>query len=206
MTDTSLPDQTIYFMRHGQAMDNHLQILPHFEKCEGLTPTGRREAFEAVAAVLRLDPRPTVMIASPLTRAQETAQPSAAALGLDILTMPEFAEQNLGDWVGLRYVDTLPFFVERHDPPGGENFPDFHARIRRGLTQASEIPGHKLVVAHGGVFKAIQDMHGIRDTYWPPNAGIFRLAFRGGKLETKLLFEPAQSGAAYVMPAMRLEN
>ena len=122
--------------------------------------------FEALARTL---PTNAVWITSNLVRTKETAAAIRAAGHPDTcapIAMPEFAEQNLGDWQGL---DRAQFFRDRrpspasywfNDPkdkaPNGESFLDLVGRTRSGIeTAAAAHRGRDLiVVAHGGTIRA----------------------------------------------------
>ena len=116
--------------------------------------------------------------ASPMKRAQETAAPLAAALGIDIQTVDWAHEiRNPDDWEGLPIDDIRSAWVDANlrpikklweGMPGGEGFRDFHQRViaglemslaEKGLEQAGTNPrlwtisndDYRIVlIAHGG--------------------------------------------------------
>jgi len=190
MTTSTLPHLDFLFMRHAHSVDNHKGRLPHPHICEGLSELGRQQVLEAVDALKKISFVPEVIISSPLPRARTTAEPIAHALGIEIIDMPEFKEQDLGDWVGRPWHEIEPFFAARTDPPHGETYQDFYSRIKRGLVKLSEVSGRKLVVSHGGVWHGIKALHEDFSTDWPPNASIGHVLMEHGRLNLNPLFVP----------------
>jgi broad specificity phosphatase PhoE len=72
---------TVHLLRHGE-VDNPRHVM--YGRLPGyhLSPAGRRMAERAAKALIDRDV--TYLVASPLERAQETAAPLAAALGLEV--------------------------------------------------------------------------------------------------------------------------
>jgi len=109
-------------------------------------------------AVRRHMPQDAVSYASPSRRTVETAR----ALKLDPILMPEFREQDFGDWTGRRHDDIAAVGGEGYArfwnnpacsrPPGGESFEDQIARVRQGLRRI-ETSSATLVV-HSGTIRA----------------------------------------------------
>lgn len=96
---------------------------------------------------------------SPARRTVDTAR----ALGLDPVLVPEFREQDFGDWTGRRHDDLAATGGDsyrafwsapaRLRPPNGESFEDQIARVRRGLDQIGE--GSANLVIHSGTIRAV---------------------------------------------------
>ncbi len=89
-----MPRVTVHLLRHGEVFNPDGVLygrLPEFH----LSERGRAMA-EMVAdhfrALANDGAAPVHLVASPLARAQETAQPTAAALGLEIVTDPRIIE------------------------------------------------------------------------------------------------------------------
>jgi len=110
-------------------------------------------------AVRRYLPQDAVSYASPSRRTVDTAR----ALKLDPILMPEFKEQDFGDWTGRRHNDLAAAGGEgyakfwkdpaRSRPPGGESFEDQIARVREGLRRIEAGPAS--LVVHSGTIRAI---------------------------------------------------
>jgi alpha-ribazole phosphatase len=104
-------------------------------------------------------PQNAVSYASPSHRTADTA----CALGLDPILVPEFREQDFGDWTGQRHDDLAAVGGEdyarfwndpaRSRPPRGESFEDQIARVRRGLGQIETGPA--TLVVHSGTIRAV---------------------------------------------------
>ncbi|OAF10616.1 alpha-ribazole phosphatase [Bradyrhizobium centrolobii] len=141
----------LWLMRHavvdGVAGTIHLPEAP--------ADLGDHMQFDALR---RLLPQNAASYASPSQRTVDTAR----ALGLDPILVPEFGEQDFGDWTGQRH-DALAaaggdayaqFWNDpaRARPPGGESFEEQVSRVRQGLAQ---IPaGPAILVVHSGTIRA----------------------------------------------------
>jgi probable phosphoglycerate mutase len=143
-----------------------------------LSPTGRAEA-ERVAAWLRPVPLDAVF-ASPLRRAEETAEYLAHGRGIEVNVHPGLVDIDFGEWEGGRFDE-----LERRDPelyrswmtqptrtrfPGGENFEELKARALAAVAEIRQEAESGAVVAHAGVNLAI-----LGDALGLANDAIFRL-------------------------------
>lgn len=104
-----------------------------------LTELGRTQAERAGVALAELDV--DRLLVSPLVRAQQTAEPIAAALGLEAETLDWLAELRNPEWDGTDH-DVERIFAEARRRPaeahwegleGGESFREFHDRVVGGL-------------------------------------------------------------------------
>jgi len=139
-------------------------IVQHAEKVRaagdpGLTETGVRQAG-AVAAWLRTNsPKVRSVWASPLQRAQQTAEPIAAAFGLAVQTDSRLRERmNWDDESGISLERFLADWQRASEdrtfqPAVGDSSSAAAARFVAALVDiAQTVPGGTLVVvAHGGV-------------------------------------------------------
>jgi broad specificity phosphatase PhoE len=142
----------------------------------GLTDFGHEQA-QVAAKALAAEAIDAIYV-SPLTRAQQTAAPVAAAAGVTPVTIDDLAEIGINfEGKGQEEVDRIfveasrrPLSEHWEGWPGGETFTDFHARVTRGITEVlarHDIrpdkkhdftvwhlpPGsapHIVIVAHGG--------------------------------------------------------
>lgn len=141
---------TVVLVRHGETP---LTVSRAYSGSSvpgpGLTERGREQVARAAELVYRIGrdmwgdvPDPSELIASPMVRAQETAQVIGRRLGLPVRTEPLFAECDFGQWEGLTAAEIeggWPGELRRwHDDagfraPGGESIEDVGARMRAGL-------------------------------------------------------------------------
>jgi broad specificity phosphatase PhoE len=169
--------ETLTLVRHGESVGNVANVRAYETKAESLdlavndpsvelSELGVRQAralgkrFGDLAA----DEQPTVVVASPYVRAQQTADHVLATAGLEHL--PREADERLRDreqgmldrltWYGVRR--RYPEEAERraylgkfwYRPPGGESWADVALRIRHVLRDIrSDFHGERvLVVSH----------------------------------------------------------
>jgi probable phosphoglycerate mutase len=141
---------------------------------------GRGEAF-ALADQIAARGDVTRMVASPLTRAMETAAIIAARTGLAPEVDPRLAETDTGEWTNRTYAEVLAepggeeayATFRRMEPafsaPGGETFADQLARLLPAIAdlRASEGPDDViLVVCHGNVIRLLLGhFHGRQPTH-----------------------------------------
>jgi probable phosphoglycerate mutase len=104
----------------------------------------------------------TYVVASPLERAQQTAEPIAAACGVAPTVVPALREVNTGELEGgafrIAVAEGAPVIArlleaERWDViPGAEDMEAFEARVRAAAAEivAAVGPGAAVVVSHGG--------------------------------------------------------
>ena len=150
----------VHILRHAQSVSNAQKHAASLDDSEGdrLTERGWEQARNAARA---LEGREiTRLIASPMRRAQETAQPISEALGLPIETddgihelreeegygrlAPE--EQKLRRWSEwmVQHADD-PTYA----PPGADSFASMRERTRAFQRRIEESEGTPLVVTHG---------------------------------------------------------
>jgi broad specificity phosphatase PhoE len=149
------PDVTIYFVRHGESVANlsDRNGTKRPEDADRLSERGWEQARELGR---RLQGEGLeLIVASPMTRAQETAQGIAEVLELPIETDPDLFEvrqsdafyassPDFGDTGTLRWMPTAdPSFAE----PGAESFNDIVGRVRRVMTRLADVAAERRIVA-----------------------------------------------------------
>jgi probable phosphoglycerate mutase len=133
-----------------------------------LNATGLAQAH-AAAALLR-NRGIVSLVASPLSRTRVTAEIVAAALGLAIAFDDGLREaafgvregQPMGGW----FADWV---AGSFTPEGGEGFAAFRARATEAANRALARPGPVLMVAHGGLFRALRAEMGLEVNQRTPN-------------------------------------
>lgn len=134
------------FVRHGQSVANLERVFAgHVDT--PLTELGMLQA-ERTAQFLRDYPIEAIY-ASDLTRAMQTAAPTAALHGLSVIPDEQLREIYAGDWENVAYEDLMKHFSEsyamwrndcgRAHPENGERVVDLAARIYRETERIAEL-------------------------------------------------------------------
>lgn len=150
----------LYIVRHGQTDSNAARIIQTPDA--SLSAQGRDQARRlaqrmSLAGIARI-------VSSDFPRAIETANTTAAMIGLTVESEPSLRERDFGDLRGRAY-DSLGFnpFSEDFAPPNGESRPVFRQRVAQAWAQiaryADETRGNLLVVTHGQVCRALVQFH-----------------------------------------------
>ena len=188
-------------IRHGQSQWNALG-RGHGWGDPPLSELGETQARAAAAVVAQqgLDPG---VVASDLRRARRTAELVAASAGIGpVTTMPELREHNIGAWDGRTWDEIEADWPgakaawvaeEIEQPPDGESRKDFHDRVWRAITAIAEQRGRGrvLVVAHGGVVRALEHMGGAQPHPIAFLSGRW-FAWVGGRLRAGAVFVPQE--------------
>lgn len=174
---------TILLLRHGQIPQSHPRRFVG-QRDLPLDSEGERQA-DLVASWLRLVlpglPPFEGIVHSPLARTTKTASILAEAVDAQLEPEPALREISLGKWEGLSKVEVEARFPgalqKRGDdmagvaPEGGESFRDVQKRVMPAIEDiAARTNGTRIVVAHGGVNRAI-----LCTLLGMPLANIFRL-------------------------------
>ena len=148
-----------YFVRHGQTDANLSQRLAGSGLDHPLNSTGHAQA-QALAAQIRQHIQHPLhrLIASNMTRARETASHLSTSLGLPIELAADFREWNLGEWEGQPYSQFAHLLLGDGEPKQGETRALFYARIEKVWRSIHHEEKPYLVVSHGAVWLALQDL------------------------------------------------
>lgn len=152
----------ILLIRHGETPGNRDRIIQFPD-----TPLSDRGLEQAARLGDRLAAEPIDEIwVSDHTRAQQTAAAVERTTGIPLQVFADLGERSLGGLRGKPYSE-LGFdpFVPGYQPPGGENWDVFHARVDRAweqietryLARLGEGKGdsHIAVVTHGLVLRSL---------------------------------------------------
>ncbi len=155
-----------FFVRHGESTWNAARRVQG-QTDVPLSETGVAQAHDAAR---RIAGQPVgAVFASPLQRARHTAEIINAELGLPMTLIDDLMEAKLGVLEGKPFEAGLGDWYQGVAPEGAETREAFFARAIAGLNQALtgwDRPGLRpLIVAHGGIFHAIQH-HALRNTEW----------------------------------------
>ncbi len=154
----------VFLIRHGTTDWNKEEIFRGRAECK-LNQTGQNEA-RAVASYFQNIPLAAVF-SSPLSRAMETARPTADSKNLAVIPDPDFTDIDFGDWQGLPLKEVREKAPELYrlwlENPGavvfpkGEGLPGVRKRAWEGLQRLAEGNPDRtiLIVTHRVVTKVL---------------------------------------------------
>ncbi len=141
----------ILLVRHGETEANR-ERLALGRADPPLTATGTRQAAALATALGRAcaGVDGIRVVSSPLARARATAEPIAAALGLEVVVEPRLVEMDYGEWDVRSFAEFPPEDLARwrrdatFAPPGGESLVAVGARVGEWC---GEVAGGPTVIA-----------------------------------------------------------
>ncbi|MCB1591283.1 MAG: histidine phosphatase family protein [Alphaproteobacteria bacterium] len=196
-----------YFMRHPQSEDN-ARRKANGHNDSRITEEGERQTDLASTFLEGVRPGLSEIHHSRMSRTFEAAVRLNEGMDLDLVENQAFDEQTLGDWEGVDWDEAVDLFESGEDPPGGEPYEAFHARIQSGLRELTgrreEEGALPLVISHGGVWMAIHKICGTHAEEWPENCDIYKVRITGTwdapRIESEPVFRlpsaPENSGDA----------
>ncbi len=192
-----------YLMRHGQTAWNKSEIFRGRADVP-LNETGLKEA-ELAAAYFR-DRKVDAVYSSPISRAVQTAEKIADALGLKVLPHPGITDMSFGDWEGrpikeVEHRDAERFRLWQEAPhllkvPGGESLAEVRTRAVAALEDAirKHEKGTVIMVTHRVVTKVlICAILGLDEShFWQidqDSTAINLVRYKGGRYALSLMNE-----------------
>jgi len=142
-------------VRHGETEWNRARRIQGSTDIP-LNDTGRQQA--GAAGQLLAPHAWSRIVASPLSRAEETATIIATQAGLGRPDLDAaFVERNYGEAEGLTGAELDARFPDGVEPPGRETREAVAERVLAGLHRlAEQHPGESIIiVAHGGVIRSV---------------------------------------------------
>ncbi|HOB35199.1 MAG: histidine phosphatase family protein [Firmicutes bacterium] len=156
----------LWIIRHGETQwnrENRFQGILDVP----LSETGRAQA-RRLAAYLA-DKHFDAVYSSPLSRALDTARIVAAEHGLEVETVTDLQEIDVGEWAGKTWADIRRMWPQLEKtwranplasdpPPGGEHYAEFRRRCLAALEAIAARHGEEqrvAVISHGGVIRAV---------------------------------------------------
>jgi probable phosphoglycerate mutase len=164
----TLPSTPFWFLRHGET-DYNAKGLSQGALDISINETGRAQA--AAAAPVLAHRGIVGIVSSPMLRTCETT-----AIVNQVLHLPVTFEADLREVIfgGMEGKPLLPWF---HDwlagtdtPEGAETFADLTIRVQAVMARILAQPGPLLIVAHGGVFRAIRALLDAPESGFTANA------------------------------------
>lgn len=169
------------FLRHGESVGN-AQSRWQGQSDYPLTERGRAQARALAERWQSEEIKFDLVIASPLTRAKETAEIIAAALSVQVELDPIWLERNIGEMEGLTVEEVRqkpqPQYVTPYNSIGGNGEGDWelYLRVGKALHGLLRRPaGSYLVVSHGGMLNQL--MHAIVGIVHQPDPSGVRFHF-----------------------------
>ncbi len=144
-------------MRHGQTDWNKTKMVQGSFDIP-LNETGIYQAHKAGEQLKKVNIE--VILSSPLKRARKTAEIVASYLGKSVMILDAVKEAHWGISEG-KSQSGENFFEHWKNGKmidGAECYPCFTQRVFDGLHQALQFAGPVLIIAHGGVYRPIQDI------------------------------------------------
>lgn len=150
----------IYVIRHGQTAFNAKRVVQHPETPLDSVGIEQAERLGARMASIGL----TRILSSDYARARRTAAAlnPLGTIRTDLIAL--LRERDLGHLSGRPYAEVEhQFFGPDHDPPGGEAWPAFLARVASAWAHVASVarrPTEQVaVVTHGLVIRALTELH-----------------------------------------------
>lgn len=147
---------TYYLMRHGEAISNEKAVFEtKGDPNNHLTEKGKRQVMDALASIKthNID----VIIASPFTRTQETAEIVSSFLGIPIVTEERIHEYYMGDFDGRPATEYFDFYKHTYvefdtRPSHGETHREMMNRSMNAVMDIEKQYEGKniLLITHGG--------------------------------------------------------
>lgn len=173
MTTEDAPRATLapirfWYLRHGET-DWNARDLSQGNVDIPLNANGIAQAKLAAERLRGLGI--VTIVASPLGRAKVTAEYAAAVLGLPVAIDEGLREVAFGEQEGKPMGTWYDSWIAgEYTPQGAEMFADLRARAIAAINRATALPAPVLVVAHGGLFRAIRSAMGLAPNIRTANA------------------------------------
>ena len=163
-----LDQRAFWFLRHGET-DWNARNLSQGSVDIPLNDVGLAQA--RVAAGLLRNRGIRTIVASPLSRAHDTARIAAEAIGGTVLLDDELREVAFGEQEGQPMGEWYDDWIAGgFTPQGAEPFATLRARAASALNRALAREAPVLVVAHGALFRAVRAEMGLEVNVRTPNA------------------------------------
>ena len=163
-----LAQRAFWFLRHGET-DWNARGLSQGNVDVPLNPAGLAQAH-AAAGLLRNRGIRTI-VASPLSRAHDTARIAGEAVGQPVALDEGLREVAFGVQEGQPMSQWFDDWVAGlFTPEGAEPFMALRARAASAINRALSLEAPVLVVGHGALFRALRAEMGLPPNVRTPNA------------------------------------
>lgn len=203
-----IPKKSFYFVRHGESEANRRKLICGGGNNTPLTDVGRQQArdVQRILEKITVD-KPVILHYSDLSRTAETAEILNANLKLPCIASPYLREHVMGDWEDRPWCEIAPRLQRREDPEHGETFIAFYDRVSNVLTTILNEYDLPLIVAHGGIWRALASLHGYKPVVAPKNAALYYFKARSSSSEfpwAMYSFEMSAAGDVVVLEQSHL--
>ncbi|MEX2481836.1 MAG: histidine phosphatase family protein [Gammaproteobacteria bacterium] len=147
----------LLLIRHGETEFNAGRVVQFPDTVLGKQGLDQAERLGRSLTSRRI----AQIVTSDYARARMTAARIHHHTGARLIESAALRERNFGDIRGRPYAEfgTLDILAADYDPPGGETWPVFHARVDRAWAElrahASDLDGDLVVVTHGLVLRSL---------------------------------------------------
>jgi len=146
----------LIFLRHCESTANAAKFASGGDRNPKLTPKGIEQAHAAANALVRLNIKPSLILASSLIRTLDTANIINSYLQVDLIIHDSLKERFLGDWNDISSHIINPKLQAGDTPPNGESRREFRKRTIDYLSSQSSIfYGMPLIVGSRGLARLI---------------------------------------------------
>jgi broad specificity phosphatase PhoE len=163
MSPNDKPIYNFVFLRHGESIGN-AQARWQGQSDYALTDRGRAQARALAERWKSEKQKFDLIIASPLSRAKETAEIIAAAIDAKMELDPILLERHIGEMEGLTAEEVRkkpqPPYITPYDAIGGEGEGDWALFLRAGQALHGLLrrpAGSYLIVSHGGLLNQLMN-------------------------------------------------
>ena len=150
-----LTRQAFWFIRHGQTDWNRSG------RCQGRAdvPLSMQGEAEAASAIPHVKNRGiNAICSSPLKRARRTAEIIGRGLDLPVVEVSGLEEMDVGRYEGVADYSWVQSWRQDVAIETLEPFPEMRKRVASAVNRALDDASRVLIVAHGGVFWALQHL------------------------------------------------
>lgn len=176
MTEKSpLPPYSFYMVRHGESEANVRNVVAGGGLDSPLTEKGIEQAKTLASVIHHLAVKPSRVYHSPQIRARDTAKYLNQSLQLEMVEIHDLKEHVFGDWENVVWDTIRLLQAQGANPPNGETYEDFTARVSRAIHHIFETPHEAppILVAHGGLFRSIGRLYNINMDH-VPNCSLYQ--------------------------------
>ena len=157
-----IPLKPFYYIRHGESEWNTLGKFAGGQIDTPLTEKGRRQAENTKTVFNALDPAPTHIFHSYLSRARDTATIINKDRQIPMFEKYNLREVDAGEWEGMQSYEARQKWAQGLSPNSGENLDQLACRINEAFSEVlnEKICALPLIAAHGRLLNGLDHLLG----------------------------------------------